>query len=597
MTARRPSTAIILVTGLLCAASLATAATPAKLAGSIAGVVRDAAGVPQMGATVVLYNRSERPVQRALTNDKGMFGFASLAPDVYAIRVSLASFLPALKRNIVVQPGMQSLLNVSLASVFSSIELVYHGPGQGPIMSDDWKWVLRSSSATRPVLRFTPDISEPTRRASSTSVFSGTHGMVKVSAGDQGRFSPLGTEPDLGTSFALATSIFGNNQFQLSGNVGYSSNTGIPAAAFRTSYRRELPSGQSPEVRVTMQQMYLPVRAGDSWLTGQQQGTPALRTLSATVLDRAQLTESVLFEYGFSLDSVTFLDRLNYLSPYARLTYDGGENGVFQFAYVSGTPPAELLTGTGESHLEMQEDLATLALFPRVSLRDGKAKVQRTESMELGYHIKAGSRTYSIAAYQEAVSNAALTVVTGEDPPLNGDMLPDLFSRSWVFNGGEYRRLGYLASVTQGLGERLDVTVAYGSGGVLTASRAVIEKGSPEELRSVIRPSRRHFLTARVSGVAPKTGTQFATSYQWANLRSLTPAHMYMTQRVREGLGMNVMVRQPIPSFGSLPGRLEATAELRNLLAQGYFPLTSAGRKAYLVHTPRSVRGGLSFIF
>jgi hypothetical protein len=46
-----------------------------------------------------------------------------------------------------------------------------------------------------------------------------------------------------------------------------------------------------------------------------------------------------------------------------------------------------------------------------------------------------------------------------------------------------------------------------------------------------------------------------------------------------------------------LPGRLEASAELRNILAQGYVPLNLSGRKAYLVHAPRSVRGGLSFIF
>jgi hypothetical protein len=47
-----------------------------------------------------------------------------------------------------------------------------------------------------------------------------------------------------------------------------------------------------------------------------------------------------------------------------------------------------------------------------------------------------------------------------------------------------------------------------------------------------------------------------------------------------------------------LPWRMEATAELRNIRAQGYVPLnTSDGQRILLVETPRSFRGGLSFIF
>jgi hypothetical protein len=43
---------------------------------------------------------------------------------------------------------------------------------------------------------------------------------------------------------------------------------------------------------------------------------------------------------------------------------------------------------------------------------------------------------------------------------------------------------------------------------------------------------------------------------------------------------------------------MEATADLRNLLAQGYLPLALPnGQQLLLVETPRSFRGGLSFIF
>ena len=53
--------------------------------------------------------------------------------------------------------------------------------------------------------------------------------------------------------------------------------------------------------------------------------------------------------------------------------------------------------------------------------------------------------------------------------------------------------------------------------------------------------------------------------------------------------------------LGTVPGlrgRLEATIDLSNLLAEGYVPMvTPDGRTVILVHTPRSVRGGLSFVF
>jgi hypothetical protein len=62
--------------------------------------------------------------------------------------------------------------------------------------------------------------------------------------------------------------------------------------------------------------------------------------------------------------------------------------------------------------------------------------------------------------------------------------------------------------------------------------------------------------------------------------------------------GLNVMIRQPIPSIPGVPGHIEASAELRNLMAQGYLPLsTPGGQQLLLVNTPRSLRGGLAFVF
>jgi hypothetical protein len=58
------------------------------------------------------------------------------------------------------------------------------------------------------------------------------------------------------------------------------------------------------------------------------------------------------------------------------------------------------------------------------------------------------------------------------------------------------------------------------------------------------------------------------------------------------------MIRQPMPAIPGVRGRIEAYTELRNLLAQGYLPVAMAGgQQVLLVNTPRSLRGGLAFIF
>lgn len=288
-----------------------------RWSGELAGRVIDAAGVPQMGAVVMLFNRYDRHIARLVTGERGLFSFEALTPDSYSVRVSLSAFMPATKRNISIQAGLRSFLTINLTSMLSSIELVYLSPGQAPIMSEDWKWVLRAGSSIRPILRYTQgvDISDPNRPvARASNIFSGTRGVFSLSSGEGGALASAGNQTDLGTSFALATSIYGANRVSVSGNVGYASHSGTSTAGFRTSYSRDTANG--PQVNVTMRQVFLPSRIGMALASGRNDGMPALQTLSVSFIDRIQASESVQLEYGSSVESVSFLDRLNFASPF-----------------------------------------------------------------------------------------------------------------------------------------------------------------------------------------------------------------------------------------------------------------------------------------
>src|SRR5260370_26214628 len=178
------------------------------------------------------------------------------------------------------------------------------------------------------------------------------------------------------------------------------------------------------------------------------------------------------------------------------------------------------------------------------------------------------------------------------------DLLPELSSCSSVFNIGSYRRMGYTASVSQAIGEDFSLTVASGNGGVLRTDGRDLRTDNPDELRSLIHPGQQHWVSGKMAGITPRTRTRFSASYDWMDYRSLTPGHVYLTQSTYAEPGLNVRLRQPIPNFAGLPGRLEASAELRNMLAQGYLGINTAdGSRLTLTNAPRCVRGGVSFIF
>lgn len=559
-----------------------------------------------MGATVFLYNRSEKMIGRMLTNERGLFGFVLLSPDLYSVRVSLASFVPAVKQKIIVQPGMQSLLYVNLTSVLSSIELQYAKPGDGPLMSDDWKWTLKGSATTRPVLRVLPaSVPSPQTQQnppSSNNAFSDTVGLVNLSAGDAGSLGSSATQSDLGTAFAVATSLYGRNELQLSGNVGYTAHTGLPTAGLRTSYSRE---GFGPEISVTMQQIYLPARGTVATLSVQPDGGPALRTMSVSMHDSKAITDNLRMDYGGSFDSVSYMNHASTLNQFGRLTYDLGVGGKVKLAYSSGAPPVELamtdrdasgrVPGDAEA---LAQDLAALSVLPRISLLDGHAALQRSQDVEIGYERKVSDTTFNLSAYGERVNNAAMILAAPFGAFAAGDLLPDVSSNNSVFDAGSYERYGYSASLSQALGDHFEIGGSFGSGGALAPTGQDVTADSAQALRSLLQVTQRFWASARASAILPVTGTVITGSYQWMDYNdTIMPDHFYLTQSPYTEPGLNIRVRQPIPAVPGMPGRLEATAELQNGLAQGYLPVTAAGQHVTLVQSPRALRGGLSFIF
>jgi hypothetical protein len=243
-------------------------------------------------------------------------------------------------------------------------------------------------------------------------------------------------------------------------------------------------------------------------------------------------------------------------------------------------------------------EIGTLALFPLVSLRGGNAGVQRGQDIEAGYTRTIGSRKFGVSVYHQSVSNLALTIAAPDGFLPLGDVLPDFFSGTAMFNAGNFSSMGYIASATQNLGDHVSATVMYGATGALTADQTEPVDHNPADLRSMLHAGQQQSVTARVAATSPHTGTHISASYQVADGRFAVPEPIYSTSAMRPQPGLNIYLRQALPVLTGLPWRMELTADLRNLLQQGYLPLSTVdGSHLVLMENPRMFRGGLSFIF
>ena len=226
----------------------------------------------------------------------------------------------------------------------------------------------------------------------------------------------------------------------------------------------------------------------------------------------------------------------------------------------------------------MQQDLIALSQGPQISRRNGSATMERRKNYEVAYELRDGSRTYTISAYHEQVSNAVF-LMSGDYGAIHAqNLLADMNSRGTVFNLGNYNRNGYSLAATQEFGDtpnRLD---------------------SGDQIRSHVGTASRGWVTMSAGGRLPMMGTRLNASYGWTDFRALTPVHLSLTGATHQQVGWTMGFRQPMPSFGGT--RIELNAELQNALAQGYLQIRGAdGRTVLLTNSPRAVRGSLRIIF
>jgi hypothetical protein len=560
----------VMVVGLVFASS--ASAKPGY--GTISGVVLDPYGTPQMGASVWLMSEDVggRIVAQILSNQYGAFSTEHLKPGAYAVRVSVAGFLPATATHVEVMSNLTTLLRVQVETIFSSLDTLRR-KSDAPSDPDDWKWVLRSSTATRTILQW--DDSASSQSASNTpgpELPNAPHsrGLVQVTNGSlrHGSASNLPDAPATAVSYDQKLGNLGH--VLVAGQMSYEKGA---SGSFASVW---LPSGigvAGPETIFVWHQS----RFGAEGM--EFQGMRIDHT------EHLELGDRVVLRAGAEYLRAGIVSSVSSLRPHARMTADLAP-GWSATLIVASNPPSEQWGRTGALESAIDE----LDSLPPVLFRNGTPVLEGGWHQELAIKRKIGKQAgLEVAAFHDSARNQA---VYGTGSAANPEFVQDSFSPAFLYDGGNSKSWGTRAAYRQKLTNDLEVAAIYAWAGAISPDGVL--NASSGDLRDSFTTNNHQSIAARISGKIPRAGTRFSASYKWVSGTTLSRMDQFGEAAYQMDPNLHLSIRQPLPG---LSGRWEALADFSNLLAQGYVALNGQDSRLLLAPILRSFRGGVSFQF
>jgi Carboxypeptidase regulatory-like domain len=546
-------------------------------AGKISGVVVDPAGTPQMGATVVVSAESllsGTPIQ-LLTNDRGRFTTVSLPAGLYSLKVTLAGFMPAMEQNIKVDEQHATLLQIVLGSVLSSFEQLRRQPNE-PVAADDWTWVLRSSAATRTVLRW-QDGQLPIDTSSPQDPIDASSGQtsrerVDLTSGSDHPGSVSGAADSPATAFVYDAGLGASGHLLMAGQFSYedASSSGGLAGEW-------LPSGESgagPVTTVVVRE----TRVAPYGLT--------FRGLRLSHEDELALGSRVSLRYGGEFLMAGFGTATSALRPHAEVAVQIAQG--WQASIVAATAPWHDSIG---SEGAMQSALDALDSFPTLMMRDGHPVLENGVHEELAVkHILDSRSDISAAVFHDRSTHTAVIGI-GNGDSIGSDFIQDSFSPAFAYDGGAENSTGARLAYNRRITDSLTTTVVYAYGGALAPEG----DSDAAHLRDELATRYRQSVGGRVSMNVPYLRTKVSMGYKWLSGTAVSHQDAYGESLYQLDPYWSMQLRQPLPTVFSC--HMEVQADVGNLLAQGYVPVSTGDGSLVLVPSYRFFRGGLSLQF
>ncbi len=541
--------------------------------GKISGVVLDAKGTPQMGATVLV--ASERALNprslNLLTNARGRFSTTTIPPGPYTVKVSLAGFLPAMEQHIRVSDAHVTLLQVVLGSVFTSFGELRRQKNE-KVSPDDWTWVLRSSPDTRSVLRWRegPAVTNvQLSGAEEAAQNQADHLTMQLTSGTDHPGS-VGTSADTpATTLVYDMGVGDTARLLMAGQFSYSPEA--PAGGFVAEW---LPSGGTGSGHV----MVLEAREAQFGPIG-----PVFRGVRLSDSDSLAVGDRVSIRYGAEFVAAGLNGTTQSLRPHGEVAVQVAPGWL-----VSGTVAAES-PQVMEDQGAVQTALNNLDDFPVLMIRNGRPVLENDWHEEFAVdHALTKSADIEAAVFHDQSTHTAVIGRGGLGVP---GFLQDYFSDAFAYDGGASASTGMRVAYRQRFTDGLSTTFMYAYGGALAPGGSITDRALRDELITQYR----HSVAGRVTARVPRIGTRLSAAYKWVSGPAVSQVDAYGASLYQIDPYLSMEFRQPLPK--SLPCHMEVVADAGNLLAQGYVPLPTADGRVVLVSSYRFFRGGLSLQF
>ncbi len=567
--------------------------------GRLTGTVTDTEGSPLIGATVLVTGPAglgvgsegfAASVERVLTDTQGRFTIDRLLPGRYTLRVSFPARLPMVRTSVRVAAGETSHQNFVLADVFLPFRFKQPGANVSNL-GDDWKWVLRSSPATRPVLRYT-DSGSRTRMARFN-----THGdklplppsqrLIGITPGGSSA-AALSSSLGMGSVLAYLRPLSVDSDVLVAGSM---STGGVDGSSLATVFRRNVIRGDPQELVLVVHQLSL--NAGPSPMTGLASRSleASAQAITASYRRTQHLSGSLTLTSGLELDYLKAARATAAARPEARLDYQASPSNVVSVKY--GFAPAD-------ADGSLMDRVDALNAFPRMTVQRGRPWLEEASHAEISLvHRLNKSSQVQVAAYHDSLQNAVVEASEGAGRVrwLAAEVLPNPSANGVTFNAGNYRSSGVRAALIEQMGNRVEASVVFSQGTALALENAQTVRDA-EGLRAALKAEPSRIIVARVSANLPISNTRVTTSYGWAQRGRVTDVDPFGLSAFQGQPYLALEIRQPLPTPAFFPGHVEALADFRNLLAQGYIPVPQSGDEPlFLTSACRSFRGGFSVQF
>jgi hypothetical protein len=558
--------------------------------GSLAGVVSDNKGVPLMGATVLVIgptafatDANTQTAERMLTDARGRFSIAHLLPGWYSLKVSSPTRLPAMRNGVHVEAGETAVATFVLTDVFAPIRF------QVPTNTvsswgDDWKWVLRTSSSTRPILRFRQQQAKQVASKGEKAPLPRSTRFVGVLPGTT-LHDPLAEDFGMASAFAFVQP-FSENADVLA--VGSYAPMGSGAQTFGTLVFRNDLQGEPQEAGLVFHQFSL--IPGQNVGSGvPSSGYSLVRGLSGTYSETRLLSPKLTVTTGLDISYLSAIDNVFTAQPRVDLEYQATPQTVVSGQYGS----------VRENGNSMLDGLSLLNAFPQITQRNGRLEMEQLNHTELAVNHRMGkSARVQVAAYHDALHNAAIWGwgQSASEQAFAGNSLPNPAGDGIVINGGNYSSSGFRAVFAQTFESRVELMGAFSSGSALSARGFVMQRAYTQ---GTLSPEQTSAIVGKITAELPGIHTRFSTSYEWVPNDRVTLVDPTMQGNLQVQPFWGVQVRQPIPTPNSWPVRIDAVAEFQNLLSQGYVPTDQGNNQKQVVLSSgyHYVRGGFSVQF